>query len=630
KSEESPAQSINWFTSKSIYEDNEKALWLGSFNGLYQFTTDTQFINHKPEFRIDAEILVTEILPYNNNELLITSDAGLLQFNKKTKIFTSYQADKFEPGSISSNGIAAKLIDRQNNIWLGHNWGGGNKSNKTRSAFKVKKLPSEIKDVLLSDVFENHCWITARNGIYKLNIIDNTVSKVVGSASEEYYRSFVNSEGIYFTSSKGLAFVPHSGKAPQYLVTPQNTERFWKVFVDSKRTVWFANELKGIGSYDLHSKKTIRHPYRKGNEKINSSNVNYLDDQTVHSIYEDKQGTIWVGTNLGGINKYNKETQSFSTSSSDKFNRDMISITSTLEDDDGRFWVSTYQNGVFEYDRKTGKWVNHIDEKSGLIFNGVYNMFQDKQKMLWLSSERGLSKLNTKTLAIKNYPMLTYFPGHNISPAQATLPQMSDGKVLINLQNAYATFDPSLLKGNKFPPQVIIEKLAFSDPDAEKTSLTEIFLYDQKSIPLKHNQNRIRFDFIALHFENAAENQYAYKLDGYDQDWVNSGTQRNVTYTNLPPGNYVFRVKASNSDGVWSDGKQSIEIVISPPWWQTWWAYLIFSVLIVGIIWFVITSRSRALKRKNHLLEEKISERTSQLSKSIEDLKTTQSQLIHA
>ncbi len=178
-------------------------------------------------------------------------------------------------------------------------------------------------------------------------------------------------------------------------------------------------------------------------------------------------------------------------------------------------------------------------------------------------------------------------------------------------------------------PVVHIEEVHLTELVNNKSKDSVIVAVSQPSYRFHYDENRISFQYVGLYYQDAQGTQYAYKLDGYDKDWIAAGTQRTVTYTNLAPGTYTFYVKAANSDGVWSKD-ESITFTITPPWWKTWW-FRIFSVIaMIVVVYFIVQKQSRNLKKQNMVLEEKVQDRTKELKHSLEELRSTQAQLIQS
>ena len=225
-----------------------------------------------------------------------------------------------------------------------------------------------------------------------------------------------------------------------------------------------------------------------------------------------------------------------------------------------------------------------------------------------------------------------------------SLIKTGDNQLISFTRNGVISFYPGKIDKNAYPPQVHIETIAHKDPQSNDAQVTTEGVYGRQQVELPHSQNRITFDYVALHFENPAQNQYAYQLVGYDKNWVQAGTQRSVTYTNLSPGTYTFKVKASNSDGVWNQKGASVVIVIDPPWWTTWWAWVLWILLFGSAVSAFVAYRSRKLLHDKHILEHKVHVRTEEviqqkeeieaqrdnLEQTLGELKTTQNQLIQS
>ena len=637
---------LNSYCQSGIYEDKKKQLWFAGFDGIVRFDRNTEIIDYfRTGFDDKREIdqkWFWDIQETKNGNLWLTSNDGLVNFNTTTTQFERYIPDTERPGAVlTDKNLRVKMIDHTKTLWVGFQWAGANKSNTKKSSFFIykhnpKQTNSYPKEGCTPASGEKgYLWFSDKTTIYKWQPNNNSFIKTFTVDAGETYdrKAYVSKAGnLYIATNKNLVIYNlKTGKKETYRTDNiiadahlnQPTE-------DDNGIIWLeANTDKGLFSFDTKTKKFKHYPYRQNQEKVTPENTGALDDSRVLCTYVDKQHNLWVGTNFGGLNLYNPVKDNFITYS-DTNDPAMRCITVIYEDKAGRLWVGTYQGGLFEFDRKVGKWTRQLNESSGLAFNTVLGIQEDALGYLWLNTERGLSKVNPKDLSVKNFPFSTILTGNKFDGSQGEFFKLEDGKIMTTLSNGIVVFNPAALDANPFPPKVQIESIEVVNPKAKKEALETILTYGKTKIELTHQQNRIRFNYIGLHFDNPEANTYAYKLEGYDKDWVQGETNRSVTYTNLSPGTYTFSIKSANSDGVWSTENPRITIVISPPWWFTWWAYCLYAILIIGSIWFYIQQRSKALRRENLILEEKVSHRTKQLEKSIVNLKATQNQLIQS
>ncbi|MEJ7692012.1 triple tyrosine motif-containing protein, partial [Daejeonella sp.] len=302
----------------------------------------------------------------------------------------------------------------------------------------------------------------------------------------------------------------------------------------------------------------------------------------------------------------------------------MQCVVSMYEDRAGRFWVGTYLWGLFLFDRETGKY-RRFQEKEGLAYDNVSFINEDKSGNIWLASGRGFSILNPKDFSIKKFTTTQGLPSNELLNTRI----ISDGTDwLVTANDGIIRFNPDNLVVNKTLPKVFIQSLSHSQTDTTGEAI--VLIDKQNKIELAYNENRISFQYIGIHYANPRLNQYEYKLEGYDEDWIKAGRQRTATYTNLSPGTYTFFVKAANSDGVWSKDIAEIKVVIHPPWWRTWWAYIIYALLFLAALRAFSMYRERSLRSEKEKLEEKVTARTTELKESLESLKATQSQLVQS
>jgi len=376
---------------------------------------------------------------------------------------------------------------------------------------------------------------------------------------------------------------------------------------------------------------------------------------TAFGITEDSEGYLWISTGAGGLFRSNKDRTAFKpfafqTPDSVLKNANVFEV-----DVKGGFWVNNHTDTtLYKYDVQEGKfipylkgfWTTHMSEeengwkwigtwtqgllhyntldgsykqytiKDGLPSNEAISIVGGEDGTYWVGTRRGPVKLdaNTGEIASAGLPKSIYNFGATMS---------SDGRLFFPKRTGAVSFHPDQIGGNPFPPEVYISDLYVSGiPYESELSATQ-------NITLSHNQNDISMEYVGFHFNNSASNKYQYKLTPSNDEWINAGTERTARYPNLNPGVYTFQVKAANSDGVWSEDT-SVTFTINPPWWQTKWAYILFSVMAIGSIISLVRYRSRALQIENKKLEERVAIRTSELEDSLENLKATQNQLIQS
>jgi signal transduction histidine kinase len=309
-------------------------------------------------------------------------------------------------------------------------------------------------------------------------------------------------------------------------------------------------------------------------------------------MYKDKSGNLWFGTLGGGLCRFHPEKETFRA----------------------------------------------YTEKDGLINNTIYSIQEDDHENLWLGTNKGLSRFSPRTEAFINYDVSDGLQSNQFAAGYLNTGASfkgKDGTLYFGGISGLNVFDPSKLQSNRFVPPVNITQFKLFDKLVPGKN-------EAKKIQLDYDQNFFSFEFAALNYSNSSRNKYAYQLAGIDKDWVYSGTRRLASYTEVVPGKYIFRVKGSNNDGIWNEEGTSIQIIIYPPWWRSWWAYALYALAIVGGIWAFIEYRSRRLKQEKRELEQKVAERTTEveaqkteieaqrdhLENALMHLKTIQTQLI--
>jgi signal transduction histidine kinase/ligand-binding sensor domain-containing protein len=651
-------------TINDLYEDKKQRLWFATQNGLLLFNRQTQtfvsFISVDTDKEADKNQLygITEA---RNGSLWLRCGKGLLNFDTKTHLFQRYTSNPKNPFALSWNNVTDLLIDQGGILWAGTRQEGVNKVNEIASAFQI--YPGIIRDggnyrdgvtKNITVSADGYCWYTNDRGIYKWRPGNNKPTLIYKIKKTDIGLDAIciaKDRNVYFTNGKGLqCYDPVHRQLRSYVYNKNDTASVSSnninyIVQDHTGLMWIGTTDKGICTYNITNHKFKRYPYQTGDRTLSGDK---LDDNCVDQIYEDRQGIIWVNTLQGGLNRFNRETGKFKSFLVDNHLR-VGTNTNIFEDSKGRLWVANYYKGLLEFDRKTGHYIKTINEDSGLLFNSIADINEDKNGFLWVSSVRGLTRINPDDFTVKTYPINTILPGKNIL-SNYNLSSINN-QMLMALTDGIVLFNPHDLSGNPYPPDVHIEKMSYSNPASVSDSIIARFTYGFKQLDLPWNQSKITFSYIALHYANPELNKYAYRLDGYDKHWVSSGTQRSATYTNLSPGVYTFYVKAANSDGVWNNRGDSIIVIIHSPWWQMWWAWMIYVVLFVTAVYAFVMYRSRKLAYDKRILEHKVHIRTEEvmhqkeeietqrdsleeqrnyLEKTLSELKVTQTQLIQS
>jgi len=635
-------------TCTEVHIDSKKRMFFYNDYGVSMYNRkNNKFINYHlkvPDLPATEPLIITSIASDKGGNLWIGGMfKGVFFLNTSTAVATFY-AHNDEAGSLPDfyNGINKIFFDRAGVLWVSMPYNGISWLDPKRSFFnpikinapvnKEDKITSTITNRIRGIHSDSTFFVSANKNIFIWNYKTNNFKNInLGEGKQVSIRNaIVDKEGLIWLTSQedGLfCYNPISKKIKNYRNDPKDNSSVISndlsvIKEDSIGILWIGTSGGGLNSFNKKTEKFTRYPFinNDGNTRAN----NALDDSRVHSLMCDKDGIVWIGTNLGSLNKFDTKKGKFTSYLDNK--EGFYCIYSIFEDSHKRMWLGTYLTGLFLFN-KNSSFIKHFTENEGLSSNDVRGITEDKKGNIWMATSHGLSKLNPENNKIINYTKINGLPVVETFGIYKGL----DGLFYVPIKNGVIPFDPNNIEENKTPPEVVIESLKYYFADnASNKKDTLLPIDDKRQLSLKYNENKISFQYVALHFSNSSLNQYAYQLEGYDTEWIPAGTQRSVTYTNLSPGDYTFKVKASNSDGIWNEKGTHFSFTILPPWWKTWWAYTLYFLVFIVSIPSYIAYRSRMLKRENSILEEKVTVRTNQLTKSIEDLKITQNQLIQS
>ncbi len=530
-----------------------------------------------------------------------THSGGINRYDPATHTLTPYR-QAGDPKSLSSNLVLSFYEDHQGILWVGTEGAGLNKIVPSFSRFRlygakeisanngVRSLYQESKDTLWIGTFSGQLFRMdpATGNIERFSDTKPAPDGLWGNPVESVFK---DREGMLWVGQqRGLYRIDPVRKSHRKFTAdaanPDSLSNSNIMFIKQSddQHLWIGTWGGGLNLYNYKTNR-FRH------FQHDPSDPKSLSDNKLMQMYTDHQGILWFGTEDGGLDQFDKKTETFTTY------LDGEGIFQIYEDSSNRFWVTTLTDGLFLLDRNTGKTIHYTTE-DGLPNNVVPGIMQDKQGLLWLATSGGVARFDpeTKTFitydeadGMKNYPVIQ----------QAVIKSM-DGRMFIGGPKGVTAINPQDFKPNQIPPVTAITGLHIFE-DAYSLPVNR-----EEQITLKYNQNELTFDYAGLHFANPSRNRYTYRLEGYDKKWIDAGTVRRAKYTNLSPGTYTFRVKSSNSDGIWDKKGTSLTIKILPPWWRTTAAYIFYALL--GIAFIVLLNRF--LRRR---LVAKERERTREL-----------------
>jgi signal transduction histidine kinase/ligand-binding sensor domain-containing protein/DNA-binding NarL/FixJ family response regulator len=570
----------------SIIEDYDGVLWLGTDGGLVEFDKKAETFSrysHDPQNSIgQAHNVIKSLCEDGSGRLWLATQAGLDVFNKRTKIFTYYIHDEKKSGSLSSDKIVSVFIDRSGSLWISTSEG-LNKVDCTIPLFKKYTYDPLQTGNLSSDrvyyLLENNkemIWILTAKGLetfdpknekfitipYRIKInmvfLDNFGNLLVCPNSGGLYKLDQNNLWTCYIDSS-------SGNNPEYpsSLYPADRDRFWI----------------GTGNGDLYLFNPLTFQ-KKWIINIKKPSI---------TIYEDSYGLVWFGGIATGLFCYDPYKDTISQFNSDPKNPLTISdntIFSFCEDQSKTLWFGT-NNGLDRYNRSNNNFTR-ITQKDGFLSYGIAQILEDDDGNLWMSARHGITKFNPSTFQFKNYYASAEFRGIKFSDLKVGC-CTKKGEMYFGGENGFIRFHPDSIKDNPFiPPVVITSFRKFEKP----------FPFG-KEVELPHTDNFISFEFAALSYVNNEQNQYAYMMEGLDNDWIYCGTRRYASYPNMEPGEYFFRVKGSTSNRIWNEAGTSLKIIILPPWWRTTWAYIFYVLFIASIIYSTWKVQLKRLRVKH-------------------------------
>ncbi len=619
----------------SIHEDHAGVFWIGTQGGLNRFDREKEtFTRYQHDPKNPNSLSEDEILSFYEDRAgmlwIGTDGGGLNRFDRERQIFTRYGYDPKNPNSLRTNRIRSLYEDRAGVLWISVDGAGLNKLDRAKEKFthyqRLPENPNSLSNNRVKSLYEDRAGVLWIGTDWGLNRFDREKERFThyqhdpgnpNGLSENRVRPLAEDRaGMIWigTNSGGLnKFDPEKEIFTHLKHDPQKLNSLsdnvvWSLLADRAGTLWVGTYVGGLNRLDRETETFTRYQY-------DPDNPNSLNDTIVRSIYEDRAGMLWIGTD-GGFNKFDRAEGTFTRYKHDPQNPNSVSsnrVRPFHEDRNGMLWIGTWGGGLNKFHREKEIFTRY-NVRDGLPDDVIYGILEDDHGNLWISTNNGLSKFNPQTKQFRNYDAGDGLQSNEFS-GSAYHKSHRTGEMFFGGVNGFNIFHPDSLRDNAYiPPVVFTSFKRYNTEEAQGEVIIEKGISTRAALTLSYKDNILAFEFAALNYRSAFKNQYAYKLEGFNDNWIHLGTKRDVTFTNLDPGEYTLRVKGSNNDGVWNEEGASLKITITPPWWKTWWAYGFYGLCILSLLYgirrFELRHKTRELAR-----ERQVSERLRRVDK---------------
>lgn len=629
---------------QAICEDSRGTFWIGTAgDGLHTMNRQTGAFERHLHDPGHSEKLSRP--PVRNGEppgspdyiTFITEDAegniwigtlknGINVYNPKTGKTVHYGSKDAADGFTDNSGWSS-CNSKDGILWIG-TWQAG--------LYRVDPYRRQIPHVTvgasvwsISEDRANNLWIGTLEGLILKNKITGNSKKLLYNTHDPNSISSDNIRSIY-TDQEGTVWIGTGNGLNRYNATFNNFTRYqnnpkdassisagpvFKVIEAGDGFLWVGTE----NGLNLMNKSTGKFTRFTSSPKDSTA----LIKNFVISLLTEKSGNVWVGTyDGGGLDYFDRRTGSFR-----HFLKGMT-ISFLLRDSYGTLWVGT-DEGLFRSSNSVNGFTRYIDPGSRVENTPIRCVQEDGRGNIWASTTAGIYKINPR----KNVSMLF---GNNYGVRSKEFNYLAaykgvHGEIYFGEENGYYVFSPDQLINNPNPPEVVLTdfRIAGRQVLPGKNSPISEPLQTAKNISLDYDENVIAFDFAAIHFSSPEDNRHLYRLESYESEWREAGAEKTAYYFNVPPGRYVFKVRAASSQGVWTE--KAISITVHPPWWRTWWAYCIYGLLfIAGVFIIHRIQRQRIITQERERTRERELAQAREIEKAYNELRSTQAQLIQS
>jgi serine phosphatase RsbU (regulator of sigma subunit)/ligand-binding sensor domain-containing protein len=620
----------------SVVGDHMGEIWLGTHEGLDRFDRNSgTFIHYVHDEKNQGSLSDSWVWPILEDRRRVlwvgTVRGGLNRFDRASERFVRFRHEESDPKSLSNDRLYSLYQDGSGLIWVGTAEHGVDRFNPELGAFShYVHSPSNPASLINNDVVSAFVtrsgipWIGTRGGLERLNrstetfthfthdvrdphsITDNTVECMAEDRSGFLWIG---------TFAGGLdRFDPHSGQFTHFRHDPSNPKslsdnRVYALCDDRSGVLWAGTYGGGLNSFDRASGAFRCYAH---NDSIPGS----LGAPGVFALCEDHEGVLWVGTFGGGMDRFDRESGTFTHFRHLEADPGSLSddvVACIHEDRAGTLWVGT-AGGLNRLDRATRKFKRYT-QKEGLPNDVIFGILEDDRGNLWMSTNRGLSQFDPRREIFRNYDDNDGLQGNEFNQGAYGIDPRT-GEMYFGGGNGFNLFQPDSVRGNPYVPPVVFSSFTrYNNDDKEGKPIEERGINAKPEIVLSYKDNVAIFEFAALNYYNTFKNQYAYRLEGYNDNWIQLGTDHRATFTNLDGGRYTLRVRGSNNDGVWNDDGASLRLTVMPPWWRTKWAYGTYAVLFLVALYLIRRFEINRQAQKTQVRESNLRARAAEAEK---------------
>ena len=608
--------------TRAIIEDESGMMWVGTYHGGMvridpSTGTETRY-QHDPNNPRSLNLNAIQTMARSGRDGLWVAleNGGLDRFDIASGNFQHNVYDPNNPTGLNNNSIWAVLEDRSGTLWAGTFAGGINVAKRNSEAIRTyRSVPGDNQSLSVNSVLgfaqdsSGSVWVaTDGGGVNRFDVATGKFSRFTSKTSalnvDAVLAVAAEASGAVWlgTWAGGVTrFDPRSNTFTTFTSKNSNLpdDNIFGMHVDRQNRVWVGSWREGLLLFDRATRSFTKFPIAGPG----------VQGSEIWAITELHDGRLALGSRESGLIIFDPETRRMMPFEPDLKDRNSISSTEVRaikETEPNVLWVGTSE-GLDRLDLAT-KQFTHFGPADGIGGTSVSGITTDADGNLWLSTDQGVTRFNTATKKGARFTKADGLQGRDFNPRSYF--RTRTGALLFGGNEGFSVIQPHQLAQNTRVPPVVLtgfqlmsKQVAIGANDSPlKESISET-----KQLTLSHKQSVLTFEFAALDYTAPAKNQYAYKLDGFDKEWRDVGTQRTAVYTNLEPGKYTFHVKGSNNDGVWNEQGTSLELVITPPFYKTWWFRLFMIAGLAGAVWFVVraaTERRRGLERMNAQLAE--------------------------